>query len=76
MGDRGVLFGLLVQRPVGKKPFGKTRHRLIDNIKVHLKEVSGGMEWIDLFQDREKWQALVNAVINLRFLRTRNFLPT
>ena len=51
----------------GKRPFGRTRRRWEDNIKIDLQEVRcGGMDWIDLAQDRDRWRALVNAVMNLR----------
>jgi hypothetical protein len=51
----------------GKRPLGKTRCRWEDNIKMDLQEVGcGGMDWIELAQDRDRWQALVNAVMNLR----------
>ena len=54
-------------KPEGKRPLGKPRRRWEDNIKMDLQEVrSGGMDWIDLHQDRERWRALVNAVMNLR----------
>jgi hypothetical protein len=50
----------------GKGPLGRSRRRW-DNIKIDLQEVGyGGMEWIDVAQDRDKWRALVNAVMNLR----------
>jgi hypothetical protein len=75
MGDRRGSYGLLVEKPAGKRPPGRPRHRLMDNIKANLKEGSGGMEWIDLYQDREKWQALVNAVMDLQFLTARSFCP-
>jgi hypothetical protein len=43
------------------------RHRWVDNVKVDLKEIEwGGMDWIDLAQDRDQWRALVNTVMNLR----------
>jgi len=55
--------------PEGKRPLGRPRHRWEDNIKMYLKEVgSGGVEWIELAQDRDRWWAFVNAVINLRLL--------
>jgi len=49
------------------RPLGRPRHRWEDNIKMDLQEVGcGGMDWIELAQDRERWQALVTAVMNLR----------
>ena len=55
-------------KPVGKRPLGRTKRRWEDNIKMDLQEVGcEGMDWIDVSQDRNRWQALVNAVINLRF---------
>jgi hypothetical protein len=63
---RGV-YRALVDKPEGKKPLGRSRHRWEDNIKRDLQEVGcGGMDWIDLAQDRERWQAFVYAVTNLR----------
>jgi hypothetical protein len=51
----------------GKKPLGRPRHKWEDNIKMDLQEVGcGGMDWIKLAQDRDRWQALVNAVMNRR----------
>ena len=54
-------------KPEGKRPLGRHRRRWEDNIKVDLQEVGcGGMDWIDLAQDRDGWRALVNPVMNLR----------
>jgi len=51
----------------GKIPLGRPRRRWKDNIRMDLQEVGcGGMDWIDLAQDRDRWRALVNAVMNFR----------
>ena len=58
---------VLVGKPQRKRPLGRPRLRWEDNIKMELQEVGyGGMDWIDLAQDRDRWSALVNAVMNLR----------
>jgi len=57
----------LVGKPEGKRPLGRSRRRWEDNIKMDLQEVGWwGMDWIDLAQDRDRWQALANAVMNLQ----------
>jgi len=64
--SRGV-YRVLVGKPEGKKPLGSPRRRWEDNIKLDLQEVGcGGMDWIELAQDRDRWRALANAVMNLR----------
>ena len=51
----------------GKSPLGRHRHRWVANIKMDLREVvHGAMDWIELAQDRDRWRAVVNAVMNLR----------
>jgi len=67
MGDRRGVFRVLVVKPEGKAPLGKFRHSWEDNIKMDLQEVGCGvMDWIEMDQDRDRWRALVNAVMNLR----------
>ena len=54
-------------KPEGKRPLGRPRFRWEKNIQMDLNEVGcGGIDWIDLAQDRDRWRALVNAVMNLR----------
>jgi hypothetical protein len=57
----------LVGKPEAKRPLGKPRHKWEDIIKIDLQEVGwGGLDWIDLAQDRDRWRALVYAIMNLR----------
>ena len=51
-------------KPEGKRPLGRARRRWEDNIKVDLQEVNGGKDWIDLAQNRDRWQTPVSAVMN------------
>jgi hypothetical protein len=67
MGERRGVCRVLVGKPEGKRLLGKPRHRWEDNIKMNLQEVGcGGMDCIDQAQDRDRWQALVNVVMNLQ----------
>jgi hypothetical protein len=63
---RGI-YGVLVGRPEGKRPLGRTRRRWEDNIKMDLMEIGiDGENWMRLAQDRVRWRAFVNTVMNLR----------
>jgi len=67
MGDGRGAYRVLVGKPEGKRPLGRPRRRWVDDIKVDIQEVGcGGMDWIELTQDRDRWRALVSAVMNLR----------
>jgi hypothetical protein len=67
MGDRRGAYKVSVGRTVRKRPFERPRHRWEDNIKIDIQEVGwGGMDWIYLAQDRDRWRALVNAAMNFR----------
>ena len=67
MGERRDVYRVLVRKPEGKRSLERPRRRWEDNIKMDLQEVGcGGMDWIDLGQDRNRWQAVVNDVNNLR----------
>jgi hypothetical protein len=66
MGERRGIYRVVVGKPEGKRPIGRPRHRWEDNIKMDLQEGGcGGMDWIELAEDRGMWWALANAVMNL-----------
>jgi hypothetical protein len=67
MGDTRSVYRVLVGKPEGTRPLGRRRRRWEDNIKIVHQEVGcGGMDWIELTQDRDSWRALVNAVMDLQ----------
>jgi len=67
MGERRGVYRVLVGKPERKRPLGRSRRRWEDNIKMDLQEVGcGGMDWIEVARDRDRWRARVNAVMNLR----------
>jgi len=67
MGERRGVYRVLVGKRDGNKQLGRPRRKWEDNIKIDLQEVGcGGMDWIELVQDWDRWRALVNAVMNLR----------
>ena len=60
------VYWVLVRKPEGKRPLGRTRRRWVDNIRMDFQEVgSWYMDWIGLAQDRDRWRTLVSAVMNL-----------
>jgi hypothetical protein len=67
MVERRGVYRVLVGKPEGKRPLGRPRHRWGDNIMVDLQEVGcGGVDWIEMGLARDRWRALVNAVMNTR----------
>jgi len=78
MGQRRGVYRVLVGKPEGKRPLGRPRLRWEDNIKADLQKVGReGMDWIDLVQERDRWRAFLNAVLNLRVPQNAgNFLTS
>jgi len=66
MGEGRGVHRVLVGKPEGKRALGRPRRRWEDTFKKDLREVVGGGDWIELAQDRDRWRALVNTVMNLR----------
>jgi hypothetical protein len=67
MGEKRNAYGLFVGKPEGKRLLGRPRCRWVDNIIMDLGEVRwGDVDWIGVVQDRNKWRALVNSILNLQ----------
>jgi hypothetical protein len=67
------LYKVLVGKPEGKRPLRRPRRRWEDGIRMDIGEIGlGGVDWIRLSQDRERWRAVVSAVMNLRVLAPRS----
>jgi hypothetical protein len=67
MGEGRDVYRLLMGKSEGKRPLERPRHRWEDGIKMDLRETGwGGVEWIHLAQDKDRWRAVVNSVMNLR----------
>jgi hypothetical protein len=66
-GEKMNSYRILMENPEGERPLGRPRRRWVDNIKIDLREIGwGGIDWIDVAQDRDQWRALVKAVMNHR----------
>jgi hypothetical protein len=67
MGDKRNAYRILVGKPEGKRPLGRSRRRLVANIKIDFREIGwGSTDWIELADGRDQWRPLVNMVMNLR----------
>jgi hypothetical protein len=67
MGEKRNAYRVLVGKPEGKRPLGRPRRRWVDNIRLNLGGMGwGDVDWIGLAQDRNRWRALVNSVMNLQ----------
>jgi hypothetical protein len=66
-GEKGNAYRLLVEKPERRRPLGRPRCRWVDNVRMDLGEVGlGDVDWIGLAEDRNRWRALVNSVLNLQ----------
>jgi hypothetical protein len=73
MGEERKVYRDLMERPEGKRPFGRPRRRWEDGIKMDLREIGwGNVDWIQLARDWDRWRALVNTVMNLQVLAPRS----
>jgi hypothetical protein len=73
MGEERKVYKVLVVKPEGRRPLGRARRRWGDGIRMYLKETGlGGVDWIRLAQDRDRWRAVVSTVMNLRVLAPRS----
>jgi hypothetical protein len=73
MGEERKVYKVLVGKPEGRRPLGRPRRRWEDDVRMDLREIGlGGVDWIRLTQERDRWRAVVSAVMNLRVLAPRN----
>jgi hypothetical protein len=75
MGEERKVYKILAGNPEGKRPLGRPRRRWEDGIRMDLREIGlGVVDWIRLAQDRDRWRAVVSAVMNLRVLAPRSYI--
>jgi hypothetical protein len=73
MGEERKLYKVLVGKREGKRPLRRPRHKWEDGIRMDLREIGlGGVDWIRMAQDRDRWRAVVSAVMNLWVLAPRS----
>jgi hypothetical protein len=73
MGEERKVYKVLVGKPEGKRPLGRARRRWEDGVRMDLREIGlGDVDWIQLAQDRDRWRAVVSAVMNLRVFAPRS----
>jgi hypothetical protein len=74
MGEERNVYKVLMGKPEGKRSLGRPRRRWEDGIRMDLREtgLGGGVDWIRLSQDMDRWRAVVSAVMNLRVLAPRS----
>jgi hypothetical protein len=67
MGEERKVYKILVGKPEGRRPLGRPRRRWEDGVRMDVREIGlGGVDWIQLAQDRDRWWVVVSAVMNLR----------
>jgi hypothetical protein len=73
MGEERKVYTVLVGKPERRRPLGRPRRRWEDGVRMDLREIDlGGVDWIRLAHDRDRWRAVVSAVMNVRFLAPRS----
>jgi hypothetical protein len=73
MGEERIVYKVLVGKPEGRRPLGRPRLRWEDGVRMDLREIGlGGVDWILLAEDRDRWRAVVSVVMNLRVLVPRS----
>jgi hypothetical protein len=73
MGEERKVYKVLVGKPEGRRPLGTPRRSCEDGVRMDLMEIGfGGVDWIRMAQDRDRWRAVVSEVMNLRFLAPRS----